>query len=62
MDPIFPVRFLGAYFQDGQVSFALQYMNRGSLQDVVDQHGPLPESIIRSVLRQVITKQRLFIL
>jgi hypothetical protein len=26
------VEFFGAYFQDGNVSFVLEYMNRGSLQ------------------------------
>jgi hypothetical protein len=29
------VSFWGAYFLDGAVVFALEYMDRGSLQDVV---------------------------
>ena len=48
------VSFMGAYFQEGRVVFALEYMNRGSLQEIVETHGPLPESVIRSILRQVL--------
>jgi hypothetical protein len=47
------VNFLGAYFQEGSVVFALEYMNRGSLQDYIDQHGALPVDVVVRAARQL---------
>lgn len=48
------VNFYGAYFNDGAVVLSLEYMNRGSLQDLVDRHGPLPLPFIVSAARQML--------
>ena len=47
------VNFLGAYFQEGAVVFALEYMNRGSLQDHIDQRGALPVDVVVRAARQL---------
>jgi hypothetical protein len=46
------VDFYGAFYDSGQVKLALEYMNRGSLQFVLNQYGPLKESILQSIAKQ----------
>lgn len=49
------ISFYGASFSeaDGRVSLLLEYMDRGSLQDCIDAHGPLSESILRQIIKQI---------
>ncbi len=49
------VEFYGAYYSDGQVKLALEYMNRGSLQSILHTFGPLKERLLQSVTRQVLS-------
>lgn len=51
-DNPYTVSFLGAYYDSGSTKLALEYLNRGSLQDVIDQHGRLPEDVLASVAKQ----------
>jgi serine/threonine protein kinase len=47
------VNFLGAYFEDGATKLALEYLNRGSLQDVLDEYKvPFPEDVLASIAKQ----------
>jgi len=39
------VHFYGAFFQEGSISIALEYMDGGSLANVLEQVGPIPESV-----------------
>ena len=48
------VGFLGACFSEGKITMALEYMNRGSLDQAVKKYGPLSEHVLRSILRQVV--------
>jgi len=45
--------FLGACFSEGRITMALEFMNRGSLDQVVKRQGPLAIPAIRSITRQV---------
>mmetsp|Transcript_42913 Transcript_42913/g.41265 ORF Transcript_42913/g.41265 Transcript_42913/m.41265 type:complete len:162 (+) Transcript_42913:160-645(+) len=40
------VRSYGAFLKDGYVNIALEYMDGGSLADVIKEVGKMPESII----------------
>jgi serine/threonine protein kinase len=40
------VRSYGAFLKDGYVNIALEYMNAGSLADVIKEVGKIPELII----------------
>jgi len=44
--------FLGAYFEAGQIKLGLEYMNRGSLQDVINKYGALKEDVLASIAKQ----------
>jgi hypothetical protein len=46
------ISFFGASYEDGHISIFIEYMDSGSLQDIVDKTGPMPESVLRSVFRQ----------
>lgn len=48
------VSFYGAFFDEGSTTFILEYMNRGSLQDVIDNVGPIDEMIIKRIAKQVL--------
>lgn len=50
----YTVTFLGAYYDSGSTKLALEYLNRGSLQDVIDRHGPLKEEVLASVAKQAL--------
>jgi serine/threonine protein kinase len=40
------VKSYGAYLKDGLVHIALEFMDAGSLADVIREVGKIPESII----------------
>lgn len=45
------VRSFGAYYQSGYVKVTLEYMDRGALSDVVEQHGEITEPVVRHIAR-----------
>src|ERR1700730_12038725 len=46
--------FIGACFTDGKLTMVLEYMNRGSLDQVVKKHGVLTENTIRQIAQQTL--------
>eukprot|EP00762_Andalucia_godoyi_P000854 ANDGO_03829.mRNA.1 Mitogen-activated protein kinase kinase 1 len=48
------VKFMGAFYSDGAISLVLEYMDAGSLGDVVQKYGPLPEGAIAKVAESVL--------
>jgi serine/threonine protein kinase len=46
------IHFIGASYLDGKLSIFIEYMDSGSLQDLVDARGPMSEAVLRSVMRQ----------
>lgn len=52
----FIVRFYGAYFEEGYVKVALEYMDGGSLRDCLARSGAsaIPENILSKVTQQVL--------
>lgn len=48
------VRSYGAFLKDGYVNIALEYMNAGSLADVIKEVGKIPESIIGMFTLQIL--------
>lgn len=49
------VCFYGGWFEKGSTKLALEYMNRGSLQNVIDKYGCLSEDVIASIATQCLT-------
>mmetsp|Transcript_34635 Transcript_34635/g.68099 ORF Transcript_34635/g.68099 Transcript_34635/m.68099 type:complete len:418 (-) Transcript_34635:71-1324(-) len=48
------VHCFGCYFESGQTKLALEYVNRGSLEDVVNKYGALNESCLASIAKQAL--------
>ncbi|KAJ2237002.1 hypothetical protein H4R99_002532 [Coemansia sp. RSA 1722] len=48
------VQLLGFEIAGGVMSMFLEYVPGGTVQSLVQQHGPLPESVVRSFLRQIL--------
>ena len=48
------VRFYGAFFRDGSISVALEYMDGGSLANVMEQVGVVPESVLANCAFQIL--------
>jgi hypothetical protein len=48
------IAFLGSFFDSGEIVLASEYMDWGSLHAFVRREGPLSESVIRHILRQII--------
>mmetsp|Transcript_136 Transcript_136/g.181 ORF Transcript_136/g.181 Transcript_136/m.181 type:complete len:749 (-) Transcript_136:353-2599(-) len=44
----------GGYYAQGEATVALEYMNCGSLKDVMTTYGPFSEKILKSMTRQVL--------
>jgi mitogen-activated protein kinase kinase 1 len=59
------ITFYGAFYREGAITIALEYMDGGSLANVLDQVGPIPEQplgmnelfIIRLLIAQCSTSQ-----
>lgn len=47
------ILFYGAFYREGTITIALEYMNGGSLANVLDQVGPIPEEILAGMTFQV---------
>ncbi|KAJ2909148.1 ATP binding, partial [Coemansia aciculifera] len=48
------VQLLGFEVAGGVMSMFLEYVPGGTVQSLVQQHGPLPESVVHSFLRQIV--------
>jgi len=48
------VRIYNVFHTDGVVHVAMEFMNRGSLQSIVDHHGPLHLNVLREIARQMV--------
>ena len=48
------VQFYGAFFKDGSISVALEYMDGGSLANVMEQVGIVPESVLANFAFQIL--------
>ena len=48
------VHFYGAFFQEGSITIALEYMDGGSLANVLEQVGPIPEAVLANMTFQVL--------
>lgn len=48
------VHFYGAFFKDGSISVALEYMDGGSLANVMEQVGVVPEFVLASFAFQIL--------
>jgi mitogen-activated protein kinase kinase len=47
------LQYFGAIVSEFQVSLILEYMDRGSLSDILRQTGPLPEPILGKIALNV---------
>lgn len=48
------ITFYGAFHREGSITIALEYMDGGSLANVLDQVGPIPEYVLASIAFQVL--------
>lgn len=48
------VTFYGAYYREGSVTIALELMDGGSLTNVLQQVGIIPEPILAGIMYQII--------
>jgi len=48
------ITFYGAFYREGSITIALEYMNGGSLANVIDQVGFIPEPVLASVAYQIL--------
>ena len=48
------ITFYGAFYREGSITIALEYMDGGSLANVLSQVGPVPESVLASIAYQIL--------
>ena len=48
------ITFYGAFYREGAITIALEYMDGGSLANVLAQVGPIPESVLASIAYQIL--------
>jgi len=48
------ITFYGAFYREGAITIALEYMNGGSLANVVNQVGPIPENVLAGIAFQIL--------
>jgi len=48
------ITFYGAFYREGSITIALEYMDGGSLANVLAQVGPIPERILASMAFQIL--------
>lgn len=48
------ITFYGAFYREGAITIALEYMDGGSLANVLDQVGPIPENILANMAFQIL--------
>lgn len=52
--PIRLITFYGAFYREGAITIALEYMDGGSLANVLHQVGPVPEHALAAMCFQVL--------
>jgi mitogen-activated protein kinase kinase 1 len=48
------ITFYGAFYRDGAITIALEYMDGGSLANVLSQVGPIPEFALANIAYQIL--------
>ena len=48
------ITFYGAFYREGAITIALEYMDGGSLANVLSQVGPIPERVLASMAFQIL--------
>jgi serine/threonine protein kinase len=48
------VAFYDAFYEEGSILIALEYMDAGSLSEVLSKSGPIPENIMAKITKQVL--------
>lgn len=48
------ITFYGAFYREGSITIALEYMDGGSLANVLDQVGPIPEQPLAGIAYQIL--------
>lgn len=48
------ITFYGAFYREGTITIALEYMDGGSLANVLDQVGPIPERALAGIAYQIL--------
>lgn len=48
------ITFYGAFYREGCITIALEYMDGGSLANVLAQVGPIPENVLASMAYQIL--------
>jgi mitogen-activated protein kinase kinase 3 len=48
------IRFYGAFYREGSITIALEYMDGGSLANVLSQLGPIPEHVLAPIAYQIL--------
>lgn len=48
------ITFYGAFYREGAITIALEYMDGGSLANVIDQVGPIPEPALANIAFQIL--------
>jgi serine/threonine protein kinase len=48
------VKFYGAFLREGSISIVLEFLDGGSLANVLEQVGPVPESVLANITYQVL--------
>lgn len=56
------MEFHGAFYtpDSGQISIALEYMNGGSLADILRRHRMIPEPILSSMFQKLLHVSNIF--
>lgn len=47
------ITFYGSFYREGSITIALEFMDGGSLANVISQVGPIPEEVLASIAFQV---------
>ena len=48
------ITFYGSFYRDSSITIALEYMDGGSLANVVHQVGAIPENVLASIAYQIL--------
>jgi serine/threonine protein kinase len=48
------ITFYGAFYREGTITIALEYMDGGSLANVISQVGPIPEEVLGNIAYQIL--------
>lgn len=48
------ITFYGAFYREGSITIALEYMDGGSLANVLAQVGPVPERVLANMAFQIL--------